>query len=98
MTDSSRRQGVGFIPLDISEIVQSGVGDSERILASVFAKAAAASPCMLFLDELQAVFARPDDDDGSSSASQLLSQLVLEMDALKHARGVFVLAATNVIA
>ena len=34
--------------------VQSGVGDSERLLASLFRKAAAAAPCVLFLDELQA--------------------------------------------
>jgi SpoVK/Ycf46/Vps4 family AAA+-type ATPase len=75
-TSRPRSQGVSFIPLDISEIVQSGVGDSERILAAAFAKAAAASPCMLFLDELQAVFGKPDDDDdSSSSSSQLLSQV-----------------------
>ena len=51
-TSRPRSQGVSFIPLDISEIVQSGVGDSERILAASSANAAAASPSMLFLDEL----------------------------------------------
>ena len=42
------------VPLAFAEIVQSGVGDSERILAGVFQKAAKAAPCMIFLDEMQA--------------------------------------------
>lgn len=54
------------------------------LTASIFKRAAAAAPCMIFLDELQAVFAKSDGQDaGGHCSNQLLSQLLLEMDGLR---------------
>ena len=55
------------------------VGASERALASLFERARAHAPCLLFLDELQAIFGKR----GAMGrvGRQLLSQLLLELDA-----------------
>eukprot|EP00292_Cryptomonas_paramecium_P019171 CAMPEP_0113697430 /NCGR_PEP_ID=MMETSP0038_2-20120614/22131_1 /TAXON_ID=2898 /ORGANISM="Cryptomonas paramecium" /LENGTH=121 /DNA_ID=CAMNT_0000620443 /DNA_START=582 /DNA_END=944 /DNA_ORIENTATION=- /assembly_acc=CAM_ASM_000170 len=90
--------GFAFLPADISELVHSGVGESEHALTALFRQAAAAAPCVLFLDELQAVFAGSDDDESSSSGRMLMRQLALEMDRLHYDYpDVFVLGATNAL-
>ncbi|EQC25838.1 hypothetical protein SDRG_16287 [Saprolegnia diclina VS20] len=93
-----------FLNVTASDLLSSEFGASERALADVFRTAKAMSPCIVFLDEFQSIFANRSGAGqiGASMASQLLQ----EMDALKalsdespdtHLQYVFVLAATNAL-
>ncbi|EKX50084.1 transitional endoplasmic reticulum ATPase C [Guillardia theta CCMP2712] len=105
--------GLAFIAADVAQLVKSGIGESERQLVEMFQvplcsvkhtqsereqRACEAAPCMLFLDELQAAFARPDNEENDGTGSrQLASQLKLEMDALQAKPEVYVMGATNAV-
>ncbi|KAI9219365.1 P-loop containing nucleoside triphosphate hydrolase protein, partial [Blastocladiella britannica] len=82
-----------FIAASVAQLVQSYVGESEKRIAAVFAAARRAAPCVVFLDEVDAVFRGRDEGAGDMS-SKMLTQLLLEMDTCSEA-GVVVLAATN---
>jgi transitional endoplasmic reticulum ATPase len=72
------------------------VGDSEAGIREVFKKARQAAPCILFLDELDAM--APSRSGGASDShvsERVVSQLLTEMDGIEDMRGVVVLAATN---
>jgi ribosome biogenesis ATPase len=70
------------------------VGESERAVRQVFARARASCPCIIFFDELDALVPRRDDTLSESSA-RVVNTLLTELDGLDPRRGVFVLAATN---
>jgi ribosome biogenesis ATPase len=70
------------------------VGESERAVRQVFARARASSPCIIVFDELDALVPRRDDAL-SESSSRVVNTLLTELDGLDARRGVFVLAATN---
>jgi len=94
----SAQAGLAFIAADVAQLVKSGIGESERQLVEIFQRASEAAPCMLFLDELQAAFARPESEENDGTGSrQLASQLKLEMDALQSKPEVYVMGATNAV-
>ncbi|KAH9178379.1 P-loop containing nucleoside triphosphate hydrolase protein [Lactarius sanguifluus] len=70
------------------------VGESERAVRQVFARARASSPCIIFFDELDALVPRRDEALSESSA-RVVNTLLTELDGLDARRGVFVLGATN---
>lgn len=70
------------------------VGESERALREVFTKARAASPSILFFDEIDAV-GRSREGNFQSGESAILTTMLNELDGIESLRGVFVLAATN---
>lgn len=75
-----------------SDLLRAEIGHSEEMLREAFGAARAASPSMIFLDEIEALF--PQRDPGHLST--ILEQFVAEFDALEREGGkVFVLAATN---
>ncbi|CAG8438902.1 5150_t:CDS:10 [Acaulospora morrowiae] len=85
---------VHFIPVSIPDLVKSEVGESEKIIASMFKIARRCSPCIIFLDELDALFG--NRESSSSFGRKLVSQLLLELDELDLVdQGVVILAATN---
>jgi len=91
-----------FISINIPDLIKAEVGESEKTLSEVFRRARLASPCVIFFDEIQAIFG--DRTDSSSGEQRLISQLLLELDSLensdflnnKQAGCVVVIAATNV--
>jgi len=96
--------GVPFLPVGVADIMRPQVGDSQKLIAQVFSLARAASPCVLFLDEVQALFSSRRGGEGGGHASavqqmehQLTTQLLTEMNALSELPGVgvVVVAATN---
>lgn len=81
--------GARFVNIPIPSIIRAGVGDSERALAAAFAVATAAAPAVIFIDEIQALFASRSssggggDDESSRMAGMLTSQLVLSLDRIR---------------
>ena len=89
--------GYGFISASAAEIKGSLHGESERAVHDLYAKAREAAPCIVFLDEIDAVAAtRGHGVDGSSRAdNSTVNQLLVEVDGFEASRDVFTIGATN---
>ncbi|WP_327634511.1 AAA family ATPase [Kribbella sp. NBC_00482] len=87
--------GLPFINVRIEDVMDPYLGVSERNLHAAFERARANAPCVLFLDELDALaFAR--HKHGGSEARRLVDVLLQELDAIgSENEGLLVLAATN---
>ena len=83
-----------FINVGLSDVLDMYLGQSERNLSEVFALARRRAPCVLFLDEVDALGRRRSQM--RHSAANVVGQLLAELDGAKASNeGVFVLAATN---
>jgi len=89
--------GLAFFVATPSSLLGRFVGDAERAVASLFARARRAAPSIVFLDEVDAVApCRSADDGGTSSRKRLLNQLLQEMQGVHAASApVVVIGATN---
>ncbi|KAH8555568.1 P-loop containing nucleoside triphosphate hydrolase protein [Umbelopsis sp. PMI_123] len=89
--------GLNFIAVKGPELFSKWVGESERAVREVFRKARAASPSIIFFDEIDALTVKrgADGDGGTSVADRVLSQLLNELDGIEPLVNVTVVAATN---
>ena len=85
--------GMNFIPVRPSRIMSQFLGDAERAIAEVFAKARQSAPCLVFFDELDALAPRRSGKD--AVLDRIVAQLLNDMDGMARNPGVVVLAATN---
>jgi AAA+ superfamily predicted ATPase len=87
--------GLPFVNVRIEDVMDPYLGVSERNLHAAFERARANAPCVLFLDELDALaFAR--HKHGGSESRRLVDVLLQELDAIgSENEGLLVLAATN---
>ena len=87
--------GLPFVNIRIEDVMDPYLGVSERNLHAAFERARANAPCVLFLDELDALaFAR--HKHGGSESRRLVDVLLQELDAIgSENEGLLVLAATN---
>ncbi len=88
---------VAFFSLSGSDFVEMYVGVGAARVRDLFARAAARAPCIVFIDELDALGkARGGKSGGSNDErDQTLNQLLAEMDGFRSDRGVIVMGATN---
>ena len=92
----ANESGANFISVKGPELLSQYVGESERAVRRVFARAAASAPCVIFFDEMDALAPRRGEGHESSAVSQrVVNQLLTEMDGLNSRRSVYVIAATN---
>jgi SpoVK/Ycf46/Vps4 family AAA+-type ATPase len=82
------------IPVKGPELFRKYVGDSEKAVAQVFARARAAAPAVIFFDEIDS-FAAARGSSESGAADRVVSQLLMELDGLESLIDVTVVAATN---
>ncbi|MEV0299303.1 ATP-binding protein [Nocardia sp. NPDC050710] len=88
--------GANFYPIEIADILDIYTGASERNLHSVFEVARRNAPCVLFLDEVDALGHKRSQMSGSATMRTVVNQLLNEMDsATKGNDGVYILGATN---
>ena len=83
-----------FISVKGPELLNKYVGESERAVRQVFARARASSPCVIFFDELDALVPKRDDMQGEV-ASRVVNTLLTELDGLEGRGQTYVIAATN---
>lgn len=84
-----------FLHLELQAILSMYVGESEHNLHDVFERAREQKPCVLFIDELDAV-GGSRQNMRQHHERMLVNQLLIELDGLKsHNDGVFVIGATN---
>lgn len=85
-----------FISIKGPELLSKYVGESEKAVREVFRKAKMASPCIIFIDEIDSIaYARNSDTNDSLVTERVVDTLLTEMDGLSEMKNVFVLAATN---
>src|SRR6266581_520978 len=88
--------GVPFFSMSSSEFVEMFVGVGASRVRDLFAKARQAAPCVVFLDELDAVGRkRSMRVAGNDERDQTLNQLLVELDGFNARQSVVVMAATN---
>jgi transitional endoplasmic reticulum ATPase len=85
-----------FISIKGPELLSKWVGESEKGVREIFRKARQAAPCIIFLDEVDAI--APSRGSGSSDSNvteRVVSQILTEIDGLEELHNVVVIAATN---
>ncbi len=93
---AAHESGVNFISVKGPELLSKWVGESEKGVREVFKKARQAAPCIVFLDEIDALAPRRGGGGGEGHVSErVVSQLLTELDGIEELRGVMTLAATN---
>jgi len=84
-----------FISVKGPEFLSKWVGESEKAVRETFRKARQAAPCVIFLDEIDAVAPVRGTSTDSGVTERVISQLLTEMDGLETLHNVVVIAATN---
>ncbi|MGK5642984.1 ATP-binding protein [Streptomyces sp. URMC 126] len=88
--------GANFLSVSVSDVLDMWVGNSERNMHEVFETARRQAPCVVFLDELDALGAKRSRTQHNGMRNTV-NQLLIELDGVGDVNdGVFVLAATNV--
>ncbi len=87
---------VPFISMSGSEFIEMFAGLGASRVRKLFEKAKKVSPCIVFIDEIDAIGSRRNSNGGAESENnQTLNQLLVEMDGFDTEETVIVLAATN---
>ncbi|KAG8686979.1 hypothetical protein FRC11_008028 [Ceratobasidium sp. 423] len=93
----AKESGARMIAIKPSDIQQMYVGESEKVVTAVFQLARRLMPCLIFIDEIDALFgARTNQGDSNSARyhASLITQFMQEMDGLLLSK-VVVIGATN---
>lgn len=93
----SGEAGVPFFSISGSEFVEMFVGVGASRVRDLFKKAKENAPCLIFIDEIDAVGRKRGAGvgGGNDEREQTLNQLLTEMDGFEENTGVIVIAATN---
>ncbi len=84
--------GCSFYPITGADVTSPWLGESERAIARLFARARENQPSIIFLDEIDAIAGKRGEWGGYD---RQINQLLAEIDGVGGQRGVFVLGATN---
>ena len=88
--------GVPFFQIAGSEFVEMFVGRGAAKVRDLFKQAKEKAPCIIFIDEIDAVGKKRDGSlNSNDEREQTLNQLLAEMDGFDNQKGIVVLAATN---
>ena len=85
---------LNFLAIKGPELFNKWVGESERAVRELFRKAKAASPSILFFDEIDALAVERGVSQ-STVGDRVLTQLLTEIDGIEQLNGVVIVAATN---
>jgi transitional endoplasmic reticulum ATPase len=90
------KRHLNFISVKGPELLSKGVGDSEKHVREAFRKARQSAPCIIFFDEIDALFPRRGTvNDSTHVTESVLSQFLTELDGVEELKEVFVIGATN---
>lgn len=86
---------LNFLAVKGAEIVSMYVGESERNVREIFRKARAASPSIVFFDEIDSIAGDRSSSSSGVGSMNLLTTFLNEMDGFEELKNVLVVAATN---
>jgi len=85
-----------FISIKGPELLSKWVGESEKGVREIFRKARQVAPCIIFLDEIDALVPRRGSGGSGSHVSEnVVSQILTEIDGLEELHNVLIIGATN---
>ena len=85
-----------FISIKGPELLSKWVGESEKGVREIFRKARQAAPCIIFLDEVDALVPRRGSGGSDSHVTEnVVSQILTEIDGLEELNNVLIVGATN---
>ncbi|MEK6810104.1 MAG: AAA family ATPase, partial [Candidatus Thermoplasmatota archaeon] len=84
-----------FISIKGPEVMSKWVGESEKAVRLIFKKARQVAPCVVFLDEIDAIAHRRGSDTDSGVGERVVNQRLQSLDGLETLEGVVVVGATN---
>ena len=87
--------GVSFISATGSQFVEMYVGVGASRVREIFEEAESKKPCIIFIDEIDAIGQQRAEYGGNSERDQTLNQLLTNMDGFDDSDGIIVMAATN---
>jgi len=88
--------GANFISVKGPELLNAWFGGSEANVRDLFDKARAASPCILFFDEMDSIARARGSGGGSSDTSdRVINQILSEIDGIGSGKTLFIIGATN---
>ena len=86
---------VPFYSASGSDFVEMFVGLGAKRVRELFANARKTAPCIIFIDELDAIGGKRGDINGNSEQRQTINALLAEMDGFSGSENILVIAATN---
>lgn len=87
--------GVPFFSANASEFIDMYVGVGPKTVRTLFKQARKHKPCVIFIDEIDAVASTRGAQGTTSEDNKTVNALLQEMDGFNKESGVFVIAATN---
>jgi transitional endoplasmic reticulum ATPase len=87
--------GANFIAVRGPEIFSKWVGESEKMIREIFQKARMAAPCVVFIDEIDALASARGLGADAFVSERVVAQLLAEMDGIRTLENVVVIGATN---
>lgn len=93
----STEAGVPMLPVKSTSLIGEFVGEGARQIHSLYEKAEEMAPCIVFIDELDAIALDRRYQDLRGDVSEIVNSLLTEMDGIMQRRGVCTIAATNQI-
>eukprot|EP01080_Neovahlkampfia_damariscottae_P000630 gene630-8134_t len=90
----SKECGLNFLTVKGPEVLNKYIGASEQAIRSIFEKAEAAKPCIIFFDEFDSIAAERGKDN-TGVTDRVVNQLLVQLDGVESREGVYILAATS---
>lgn len=84
-----------FIHANGSDFIEKYVGVGAKRVRELFAEARKNVPSIVFIDEIDAIATKRDEEDNNSERVQTINALLSELDGFKGSTGILVIAATN---
>ena len=88
--------GMTFLAVSVADLVSKWVGESEKLIRSLFETARQNRPAIVFIDEIDSMVSKREDSGSSEASSRMKTEFLVQMDGVNvDNRGVLVVAATN---
>jgi transitional endoplasmic reticulum ATPase len=87
--------GINFISVKGPELFSKWVGETEKGIRELFEKARESAPCIICIDEIEALLPRKGSRSDSGASDNAVSQFLTELDGLEKIENVYVIATSN---
>ncbi|ETW37597.1 hypothetical protein PFUGPA_06015 [Plasmodium falciparum Palo Alto/Uganda] len=84
-----------FISVKGPELLTMWFGESEANVRDLFDKARAASPCIIFFDEIDSLAKERNSNTNNDASDRVINQILTEIDGINEKKTIFIIAATN---
>jgi vacuolar protein-sorting-associated protein 4 len=93
----ANESGLCLYPVTISSLISKYVGESAKNVKAMFDEIKASKPCILFIDEIEALCSNREDNNQHGESSKAITQFLVELDGISKndMSGVLLVGATN---